>query len=920
MDYSMSVIVARALPDVRDGLKPVHRRILYGMRELGLLPNRAHRKSARLVGDVLGKYHPHGDSAVYDSMVRMAQDFSLRYPLVDGQGNFGSVDGDSAAAMRYTECRMAPIAGEMLQDLDKDTVPWAPNFDDTLQEPVVLPTKLPNLLVNGASGIAVGMATNIPPHNLTEVVNGLLHLVDNPDALVEDLAEHIKGPDFPTGGIIFGRQGIRDAYRTGRGKITVRGRVHIEDMKDRERIIVTEIPFQVNKARLIENIAELVRAKKVEGISDLRDESDREGMRIVLELKRDAYAEVILNTLYKHTKLQTTFGVINLALVNGIPKELNLKETLQEFIKFRHEVVERRTRFDLEQAEARAHILEGLRICSDNIDEVVALIKKAKDPAEAKKELKKRFKLSDIQAQAILDMRLARLTGLERQKIEEEYRDLIEMIAHYREVLANKGLRMEIVREEFTEIQAQYGDKRRTEIVNDTGDFSIEDLIAEEDMVITISHQGYAKRIPVSTYRRQGRGGKGIRGVGTKEEDFVEHLFVASTHSYILCFTDRGKCYWLKVYDIPQGGRLAKGRPIINLIQVEKDETIQAVVPVRNFNEGMNIIFTTKRGLVKKTPLTDYGNPRRGGIIAIDIVEGDSLRDAQITDGTCHIILGTRKGMAIRFREDDVRRTGRDTRGVKGITLAKKNDAVVGMVVVRREGFILTVAENGYGKRTKISDYHVQRRGGRGVITIKCSERNGDVLTLQEVVDSDELMLITRKGLIIRQGAREISVIGRNTQGVRLMNMGKGDVVVDIARVAEEEINGGENNNEAQPDQEEPAEDILAEDIPSEDISSEDISSEDIPSEDISSEDIPSEEISAVEEAPASEPPAAVKKTAAKKTTAVKKMAATKTTATKTTTKKTAATKTTAKKTAATKTTAKKTTAKKTKADGDSTG
>ncbi len=866
MDYSMSVIVARALPDVRDGLKPVHRRILYGMRELGLLPNRAHRKSARLVGDVLGKYHPHGDSAVYDSMVRMAQEFSLRYPLVDGQGNFGSVDGDSAAAMRYTECRMAPIAGEMLQDLDKDTVSWAPNFDDTLEEPEVLPTKLPNLLINGASGIAVGMATNIPPHNLTEVVNGLLHLVDNPDALIEDLTEFIHGPDFPTGGIIYGRQGIRDAFRTGRGKITVRGRVYIEDAKDRERIIITEIPFQVNKSRLIENIANLVREKRVEGISDLRDESDRDGMRIVLELKRDAYAEVILNTLYKHTQLQTTFGVINLALVGGVPKELNLKETLQEFITFRHDVVERRTRFDLDQAEARAHILEGLRICSDNIDEIVALIKKASDPAAAKKELIKRFKLSDIQAQAILDMRLARLTGLERKKIEEEYRDLIEMIAHYREVLANRGLRMAIVREEFTEIQEKYGDERRTEIVADTGDFSIEDLIAQEDMVITISHQGYAKRIPVSTYRRQGRGGKGISGAGTKEEDFSEHLFVASTHSYILFFTDRGKCYWLKVYDIPQAGRLAKGRPIINLLQIEKDETVQAVVPVKNFNEGRNIIFVTEHGLVKKTALTDYGNPRRDGIIAIDIVKGDSLIDAQITEGTCDIILGTRKGMAIRFREDDVRRTGRNTRGVKGITLAKKGDAVVGMVVVRREGFILAVAENGYGKRTKISDYNVQHRGGRGVITIKCSDRNGDVLTLQEVVDSDELMLVTHNGLIIRQGAHEISIMGRNTQGVRLMNMGEGDVVVDIARVAEEEINGGEENDMVPSDLEAPE------------------------------EKIPAEAMAAEEEPTVPESPAAAKKAAAKRG-ATKKAVAKKTTAKKTTSKKATTKKTAVKKT-----------------------
>ncbi len=887
IDYSMSVIVARALPDVRDGLKPVHRRILYGMRDLGLLPNRGYRKSARLVGDVLGKYHPHGDSAVYDSMVRMAQVFSLRYPLVDGQGNFGSVDGDSAAAMRYTECRMAKIAAEMLEDLDKNTVSWAPNFDDTLQEPEVLPTKLPNLLVNGASGIAVGMATNIPPHNLTEVVDGLLHLIENPDALVEDLIEHIHGPDFPTGGIIFGRQGIHEAFRTGRGKITVRGRIHIEDVKDRERIIITEIPYQVNKSRLLENIAALVRDKRVEGISDLRDESDREGMRIVLELKRDAYAEVILNTLYKHTQLQTTFGVINLALVGGVPKELNLKETLQEFIKFRHEVVERRTRFDLKQAEARAHILEGLRICSDNIDEIVALIKKAKDPAEAKKELIKRFKLSDIQAQAVLDMRLARLTSLERKKIEEEYRDLIEMIAHYKEVLANKGLRMAIVREELTDIQKRYGDERRTEIVADTGDFSIEDLIAEEDMVITISHQGYAKRMPVSTYRRQGRGGKGIRGVGTKEEDFVEHLFVASTHSYILFFTDRGKCYWLKVYDIPQGGRMAKGRPIINLIQVEKDETVQAVVPVRNFNEGRNIIFATDHGLVKKTSLIDYSNPRRDGIIAIDIVKGDSLIDAQITDGTCDIILGTRKGMAIRFREDDVRRMGRNTRGVKGITLAKKDDAVVGMVVVRREGYILAVAENGYGKRTRISDYNAQHRGGRGVITIKCSDRNGDVLTLQEVVDSDELMLITRNGIIIRQAAREISVMGRNTQGVNLMNMGDGDFVVDVARVAEEEINGAEA-----PDQSELTEEITTGAQPEEKPAADEAAADEAES--------PAEEVADVPEK------TTVKKGVSKKAGAKKTAAAKKGTSKKVVAKKTTAQKTTAKKTAAGKTVTKK--------------
>lgn len=787
IDYSMSVIVARALPDVRDGLKPVHRRILYGMRELGLHPNRAHRKSARLVGDVLGKYHPHGDSAVYDSLVRMAQEFSLRYPLVDGQGNFGSVDGDSAAAMRYTECRLTKIAAEMLHDLDKDTVSWVANFDDTMKEPQVLPSRLPNLLVNGASGIAVGMATNIPPHNLIEIVNGLIHLIENPDSEIDDLMEHISGPDFPTGGIIYGKQGIEDAYRTGRGRVVVRGKVHMEEVKDRERIVITEIPYQVNKSKLIENIAALVREKRVEGISDLRDESDRDGMRIVIELKRDAPAEVIVNKLYKLTQLQNTFGVINLALVNGEPVELNLKETLQAFLDFRHTVVERRTRYELVQAEARAHILEGLRICVDNIDEIIALIKKAKDPETAKKQLKKKFELSDVQAQAILDMRLARLTGLERQKIEDEYRELIKKIAHYKEVLANRGLRMAIVREELEELLEKYGDERRTEIREDAGEFNMEDLIAEEDMVITISHHGYTKRIPVSTYRSQGRGGKGIKAVGTREEDFVEHLFVASTHSYILFFTNRGKCYWLKVYDIPQGGRLAKGRPLINLIQVEKNETVRAMVPVRTFEEGKFIIFSTSRGLVKKTSLINYGNPRRDGIIAIDIMENDELIEANLTDGSCDILLGTRKGMAIRFHESDVRPMSRNTRGVKGITLGKEGDGVVGMVVIRREGYILTVAELGYGKRTKISEYPVRRRGGKGVLTMKSSVRNGDVLTVQEVVDTDELMLINRSGLIIRQAAKDISVIGRNTQGVRLMNIKEGDTIVDVARVAEQD-------------------------------------------------------------------------------------------------------------------------------------
>ena len=787
IDYSMSVIVSRALPDVRDGLKPVHRRILYAMNELGLIPGRPYKKSATVVGDVLGKYHPHGDSAVYDSMVRMVQVFSLRYPLVDGQGNFGSVDGDSAAAYRYTEARLTPIAVQLLDDIEKNTVAFAANFDDRLEEPTVLPSKLPNLLINGSSGIAVGMATNIPPHNLSEVVDAVTHLVDNPECEVSDLRKFILGPDFPTGGIIYGSQGINESYETGRGRISVRARVVVEEKQGgREQIVITELPFQVNKARLVELIADLVRAKKITDISDLRDESDRDGMRMVIELKRDANPAVVLNQLYKRTQMQVTFGVIMLALVDGQPRTLNLKEVLQPYIDHRHDVITRRTQFDLDQAEAREHLLEGLTIAVDNIDEVIKIIRKSKDAESADTALRERFDLTEKQSEAILNMRLARLTALEIGKLEAEIKELRAIIKELKGILASKPKRMAILKEELGEMVKKFGDDRRTEIVADQGDFTVEDLIAEEDMVITISRTGYIKRIPVTTYRRQRRGGRGLNGMGTKEDDWVEHLFVASTHDYVLFFTADGRVYWLKVYDIPQAGRAARGRPIVNLIGLRSDERIAGFQAVRGFSDSEYLVFATRNGIVKKTVLSAYGNPRSTGINAINIEEGDELIDVLVTDGTNDIVLVTKNGMSIRFNEKDVRKMGRTAGGVRGVQL-EGDDRVIGMVVLRRDATLLVVSEKGLGKRSKVSDYRVQRRGGKGIITLKRTAKTGSIVALREVLPDDELMMITRHGVIIRVPVDGIRVIGRNTQGVRVMNLDAGDTVVDVARVVNED-------------------------------------------------------------------------------------------------------------------------------------
>ncbi len=803
IDYSMSVIVSRALPDVRDGLKPVHRRVLFGMSELNLRANATYKKSARIVGEVLGKYHPHGDTAVYDSMVRMVQDFSLRYPLVNGQGNFGSVDGDSPAAMRYTEAKMTKIAEEVLKDLEKETVDFAPNFDETLKEPTVMPSVLPNLLVNGSSGIAVGMATNIPPHNLTEVIDALNALITNPECTIDELTTHITGPDFPTGAIIYGNEGIYNAYRTGRGRVVIRARANVETLKnDRERIIVSELPYQVNKSNLIEKIADLVREKKLEGISDIRDESDRDGMRIVIELKRDAYSEVILNQLYKHTQMQNTFGVIMLALVEGRPKVLNLREMLQHFLDFRHEIVVRRTKFDLDKAEKRAHILEGLKICLDNIDEIVELIKKAKNAEAARVSLIKRFSLSEIQAQAILEMRLQRLTGLERQKIEDEYLSLIKLIEKLRSILESKDKRMQLITEELLEIKEKYGDERRTAIIGQTGEFSIEDMIAEEDMVITISHAGFIKRITVSTYRQQLRGGRGSTAASTKEEDFIEHLFVASTHNYILFFSSQGRCYWLKVHEIPQAGRATKGRAIVNLLNIAKEETIAAIVNVKDFNEEAFIVMATRKGIVKKTALSAYSNPRKGGINAITVRDGDYLIDARISNGNHDVLLGTRNGLSIRFHESEVREMGRTASGVRGINL-REDDSVVGMVIVKREGTVLVVTTKGLGKRTALKEYRVSHRAGKGIFTLKVTEKTGPLVTLKEVLDEDDIMIITQQGVVIRQSVNKLKTQGRNTQGFRLIKLDADDRVADVARVVREdepppEQENGEEKEEGQ--------------------------------------------------------------------------------------------------------------------------
>jgi DNA gyrase subunit A len=793
INYSMSVIVSRALPDVRDGLKPVHRRILYAMSELGLAPGRAYKKSATVVGDVLGKYHPHGDSAVYDALVRMVQDFSLRYPLVDGQGNFGSVDGDPAAAYRYTEARMTRVAVAMLEDIDKNTVLFQPNFDDRLLEPSVLPSKIPNLLVNGSSGIAVGMATNIPPHNLREIAKAVELLAKQPDATIADLCKHVKGPDFPTGGFIYGLHGLREAYETGRGKVVMRARVQVEEKEStgKSALVITEIPYQVNKARLAEQIVELVLEKKVEGISAVRDESDRDGMRLVVELKRDAIPAVVLNQLYKHTPMQSTFGVINLALVHGQPKVMNLKELLQHFIDHRHDIIVRRTQFDLDAALAREHILEGLKIAVDNIDEVIKIIRGSKTTEEADERLRKRFKLSEKQSEAILNMRLAKLTGLEREKLEEELAEVRSTIADLKAILGSRDRRVTILVGEMQEVAKTFGDDRRAEIIPDQGDFSIEDLIAEEDMVITISHSGYIKRIPVSTYRRQRRGGRGLTGATAKEDDWIEHLFIASTHDYVMFFSDKGQVYWLKVHEIPQGGRAARGKPVVQCIAIRPDERVSALVPVRNFDEQHWLIFATRQGTVKKTVLSAYGNPRANGINAINIEPGDELIDVQVTDGNNDIVLGTRSGLSIRFHESDVREMGRATTGVKGIEL-EEGDRVIGMVVIRREATLLVVTEKGLGKRSEVSEYRVQKRGGKGIITLKQTDRTGACIALKEVLPDDELMMITKNGIIIRVPVEGISVQGRNTQGVKAMNLDAGDMIVGVARVVKEDEGGSE--------------------------------------------------------------------------------------------------------------------------------
>ncbi len=793
INYSMSVIVSRALPDVRDGLKPVHRRILYAMNELGLVPGRAYKKSATVVGDVLGKYHPHGDGSVYDALVRMVQEFSLRYPLVDGQGNFGSVDGDPAAAYRYTEARLTRIAMAMLEDIDKNTVDFQANFDDRLQEPTVLPAKIPNLLVNGSSGIAVGMATNIPPHNLREIVKGVHLLVDNPEATIGELRKVIKGPDFPTGAYIYGREGIKEAYETGRGRVVMRARAQIEEREttSRSQIVVTEIPYQVNKENLVKAIAELAAEKKIEGISGINDESDKDGMRIVIELKRDAIPNVVLNQLYKHTQMQTTFGVIMLALTNGAPKIMNLKELLQHFIDHRHTVIVRRTQFDLDAAQAREHILDGLKIAVDNIDEVIKIIRGSNDTAQADARLRKRFGFTEKQSDAILNMRLAKLTGLEIEKLEAELKEVRATIKELKGILASKSKRMAILKEEMEEIAGTFGDDRRTEIVADQGEFTVEDLIAEEDMVITISHSGYIKRIPITTYKRQRRGGRGLTGADLKADDWVEHLFIASTHDYLMFFSNKGQVYWLKVHEIPQAGRAARGKPVINCIAVKPDEQIAALVPVREFTEDKCLIFATRQGTVKKTVLSAYGNVRATGICGINIEKGDELIDVQVCDQNSDIILATKGGMSIRFHQGDVRDMGRATTGVKGIEL-EKNDEVIGMVVVRRDASILVVSEKGYGKRSELADYRVQKRGGKGIITLKKTEKTGSIVALKEVIPDDELMMITRQGVIIRLPVDGIRVIGRNTQGVRVMNLDSGDAVVDVARVVKEDEGGAE--------------------------------------------------------------------------------------------------------------------------------
>ena len=786
IDYAMSVIVGRALPDVRDGLKPVHRRILYAMNEQGMTYDKPYKKSARIVGDVLGKYHPHGDMAVYDALVRMVQHFSLRYPLIDGQGNFGSIDGDSAAAMRYTEVRLAKIAEEVLGDIDKETVDFVPNYDDSLKEPIVLPCKLPNLLINGSTGIAVGMATNMPPHNLGEVIEGVIKVIDEPDAGLIELMKIVKGPDFPTAGFIYGRQGIIDAYSTGRGSIKMRARARIEELKNKEQIIVTELPYQVNKAKLIEDIASLVRDKKIMGITDLRDESDKDGIRIVMEISRQAQGNIILNQLYSHTALETSFGVINLALVDGQPRLLTLKDLILNYISHRKHVIIRRTQFELKKAQQRAHILEGLRIALDNIDEVIKLIKASKTPDDARVGLVSKFSLSEEQAKAILDMRLQRLTGLEREKIESEYSELLKTITWLKELLASEAKILAMIKTELSGLKTHFADKRRTEIIESTGELVTEDLIPREDDVITITNSGYIKRIAVDTYRQQRRGGKGVMGMETKEEDFVSDLFIGNTHDYILFFTDKGKVYWLKVYEIPTAGRQARGTAIVNLLQLEQGERISAYAPISRFDDKHYLLMITGKGTAKKTALSEFSNPRKTGIIAISLDDGDKLVSVKLTDGTKDVVIGTKHGKAIRFNENDVRDMGRGAYGVRGMKLVGE-DEVVSTAVVEEGATLLTVTENGYGKRTGFEEYRTMNRGGQGVITIDVSVRNGNVVDIRTVHEGDEIMLTTSKGIIIRVPVSGIRVQGRNTQGVKIMNVEDGDRVVGVATLAKED-------------------------------------------------------------------------------------------------------------------------------------
>ena len=788
LDYAMSVIIGRALPDVRDGLKPVHRRSLFAMRELKNDWNKPYKKSARIVGDVIGKYHPHGDTAVYDTIVRMAQNFSLRYPLIDGQGNFGSIDGDPPAAMRYTEIRMMRLAHQMLEDLEKETVDFAANYDESLTEPSVLPSKFPNLLVNGSSGIAVGMATNIPPHNLTEITEAIKAIIDNPDITIQEIMKFVPGPDLPTAGIIYGINGIYDAYNTGRGIIRMRGRVAVEKNKSAQKksIIITELPYQVNKAKLIENTANLIKNKQIEGIKFVRDESDRQGMRIVLRLKKDFIAEVVINQLYKHTRLETSFGIILLAVVNNRPELLTFKEILEHFILHRKEIIIRRTRFDLKKAEERAHILEGLKIALENLDDVISLIKESKSPAEAKIRLVKKFELTEIQAQAILDMRLQKLTGLEQEKILEEYKNILKDISRFKEILSSERIVESIIKDELTQIQNDFGDQRRTQIVASTKEITLEDMIVEEDMVVTISNNGYIKRTPITVYQSQHRGGKGKTAMSIKEEDFVKHLFVASTHHTFLFFTNMGKVYWCKVYEIPQHGRVSRGKAIVNLLNFEKDEKLATVLAVKSFEPGFHVFMATKNGLVKKTDIMAYSHPRTGGIIALNLATDDELIGARITDGTMNIFLCSANGKSIRFHESDARPIGRVARGVRGISLAA-GDHIVGMEVLSHGQTLFSVTENGYGKRTSIDEYPVQKRGGKGVITIKTSERNGQVVSIMLVEEVDDLMLMTNIGKIIRMHIKGISVISRNTQGVKLINMDKGEKVVGAVGLIEKE-------------------------------------------------------------------------------------------------------------------------------------